>query len=968
VLALRAADDVTGALEAIRELSRGAADAPAWFRADLTELERTLDELERAAPEKRAALTAAARHARASEDANDAGDRPAAVAELRAACELLTGHLGPRHRDTLWRRVDLAWGLGLLQDAAASRDAALAALADADAAGLGAHPLAASAHSALGFAQLKLGRPGDAREAFERARAVWADLDRGFPLFREQRPIAVTGLAMLENAVGAHAAADALFAEAVALTRADPGEESESWANLVNNVGTAFLQRGRPRLAEPFLRRALEAKLALHPPGHPVVLNSLQNLAALLLATGDFASAEELVQRALDGIESPRGVELQLVALLESLAHADVARGELERARGHAARAVAIGRAAFADQPLKLRASFELLIQIEITRGALAAADELLAELLELTGEPSAGTLAARSRLALLRGEPDAADGLAEDALALLADVSADPFAAALVAHHGSVALELGELERAEDLFEEAATIQDAARAHAGPGLARAAFGGTRQWTAVAAVRAALEDAEGAWEAQERGRGRVLLELLDLGADGPADASGAGGAVRATALEPFERERIAAALAADEALVGWVPGADDVGTRGVWAWSLRADGEPRWAFSAGDPGPAVHAFRDALADAALAAFPPAPDADDAQARALYDALLAPLEPGLEGVRGLIAVPSEPVLGLPLEALRDAAGRAVAERWTTSYAPSGSVLAWLRDPARRAGSERGAGGGAAARLDDGDADGVGEAARALAIGDPPFREEHRGPAARAGASAGRGTRAEAGALRTLPKERSVRPEALPRLAASRREAEAIAALYPGSTVLVGEAASEHALAALDLGAFDVLHFATHALVDDERPERSALVLSQVDLPDPLSAALTAGRIEDGLLTAGDVARGARLRAELVTLSACDTALGREVPGEGYLGLADAFLQAGARAVVASLWSVDDAATALFMERFYTAWRAGASRAQALRDARTALRAHAVDGAHPYAHPGTWAAFVLIGDGR
>jgi CHAT domain-containing protein len=191
---------------------------------------------------------------------------------------------------------------------------------------------------------------------------------------------------------------------------------------------------------------------------------------------------------------------------------------------------------------------------------------------------------------------------------------------------------------------------------------------------------------------------------------------------------------------------------------------------------------------------------------------------------------------------------------------------------------------------------------------------------------------------------------------------------VAALFPGSQILVGEAATERALRALDLGAFDVLHFATHALVDDERPERSALVLSQLDLPDALSAALADGRIDDGLWTGDDIVRGQRLDAELVALSACDTALGRAVPGEGYIGLADAFLQAGARAVVASLWSVDDRASALFMRSFYAAWRAGASRAEAMRAARAALRAHTAGRQHPYAHPGTWAAFVLIGDGR
>ena len=145
------------------------------------------------------------------------------------------------------------------------------------------------------------------------------------------------------------------------------------------------------------------------------------------------------------------------------------------------------------------------------------------------------------------------------------------------------------------------------------------------------------------------------------------------------------------------------------------------------------------------------------------------------------------------------------------------------------------------------------------------------------------------------------------------------------LTPDALVLLGLEASEQKLTALvhggTLAEYGTIHIATHALVDDEHPEQSALVLSQVGLPDPLGAALAGERIYDGLLTAKEIVTECHLNADLVTLSACETGLGREVVGEGYVGFAHAFLQAGARSLVVSLWKVEDTAAALLMQRFY-----------------------------------------------
>src|SRR4029079_2305552 len=113
--------------------------------------------------------------------------------------------------------------------------------------------------------------------------------------------------------------------------------------------------------------------------------------------------------------------------------------------------------------------------------------------------------------------------------------------------------------------------------------------------------------------------------------------------------------------------------------------------------------------------------------------------------------------------------------------------------------------------------------------------------------------------------------------------------------------------------------DLLHFADHGLINERFPLDSALALS-------IPAQFQEGR-DNGLLQAWEVVEDLQLDANLVPLSACDTALSREMGGEGLLGLTRAFQLAGARTVLASLWNVSDVSTAMLMKRFYTYLRQG-----------------------------------------
>jgi CHAT domain-containing protein/tetratricopeptide (TPR) repeat protein len=207
-----------------------------------------------------------------------------------------------------------------------------------------------------------------------------------------------------------------------------------------------------------------------------------------------------------------------------------------------------------------------------------------------------------------------------------------------------------------------------------------------------------------------------------------------------------------------------------------------------------------------------------------------------------------------------------------------------------------------------------------------------------------------------------------PPLFERLSASRREAESIAAIA-GSAGSAGSAESAppgQSWLALDfqadreavlgdrLSGFRILHFATHGVLDTEHPALSGLALSMVDAE---------GRPREGFLHLRDI-YDLRLDADLVVLSGCRTALGKEVRGEGLIGLTRGFLYAGAPRVVASLWRVEDQATATLMTRFYQAmWKDGLPPAAALRAAQLAVR-----GERRWRAPYFWAGFVLEGDWR
>jgi len=244
-----------------------------------------------------------------------------------------------------------------------------------------------------------------------------------------------------------------------------------------------------------------------------------------------------------------------------------------------------------------------------------------------------------------------------------------------------------------------------------------------------------------------------------------------------------------------------------------------------------------------------------------------------------------------------------AGTALVDRVEVSYLPSGAVLGVDRDPAARTGLGL------------------------IGLGDPEEREEGRGLAVET-----LGRRFELGPL----------PAARDELAAAARE------LPGGARVLLGAEATEAALRDLRPGEAAVIHLAAHTLLDESSARGPAVLL-------------TAGEGEDGMVFPAELA-ARRFGGRLAVLAGCQTALGGEGDGHALSSLTGALLAAGAEGVVATLWKVDDQATAAFMEQFYYYLGRGETPASALRHAKLRLRSSPA-----WSRPDLWSAYVLAGGG-
>ncbi|MEO7997365.1 MAG: CHAT domain-containing protein [Gemmatimonadaceae bacterium] len=292
-----------------------------------------------------------------------------------------------------------------------------------------------------------------------------------------------------------------------------------------------------------------------------------------------------------------------------------------------------------------------------------------------------------------------------------------------------------------------------------------------------------------------------------------------------------------------------------------------------------------------------------------EARALGSSLIAPLLPRLDSaaITRLVFLPEGVLHRLPFDVLRLPDGRFLIERFETAVAPSATVLARLASQTQKAAGTT----------------------RVLAFAD-----------ALSSPARGGDSISDSPLFVSLFGSASM----LPRLIGARTEVAAVKRAMPTTVIKSGGAATETTMKR-DAASYDVLHFATHAVVDEWSGASAAL-------------ALTPTTTDDGLFDSSEIAR-LHLSASLVVLSACRTVGGEVIAGEGVHGLTTAFLQAGARSVIATAWRVNDRDVVPVVTSLYEQLARG-------RGVGAALRAAQVSAIKRNVPPSVWGAFTLVGD--
>ncbi len=829
------------------------------------------------------------------------------------------------------------------------------------------------------------------------------------------------------QSAGDHAGADQCYRDLLVVLHALHGDEHPDVATTLNNLASLAQERGDWLTAEALYRTALAMRRSLLGPGNPEVAGSLNNLATLLQQQGDFAEAEPLLREALGIARQVDGEGSMAAALaLSNLADVLQSRAELESDRSTALlteaeqscrRSLELHRQLLGKAHPDVAAAQFDLAGVLVAQGKLDGAEPLLREALAArrkllgAGHPDvARTLAALGALERRRGQVPAAIDLITQALALDRAAYGNQHWRVVedLTALGALHLQRGEPALARPLLTQACDAYEAARLRVGSGSKQATARIVSPYALLASTQLALGEHEAAWASVEKGQGRLLSQLLQVagarsltateaaredslqhlltqlesqvaalqhGAQPAEGAPGTPGIAQDARLERVRQQlleaeaawsalqlsiaghtqggttgaaalaRVQAALRDGEALLGWLEldaSALSVGTQpAAWGYVVRHQGGVRWVrLEAATAGAASAALRGELSAGGAAALGVTLTARLLQlAGVLYQQCVEPLLLAAQdqgSLHELVVIPSGVMLGVPVEALVESEGSFLVDRFAVSYVPSAAVLTLQRERHAQQALRR-----------DTTAAVASGGRRALIVGDPVGGDVQR-------------------------------------LDWSAREAAGVERSLGAATRLEGRDASESRLAGLaasgELARYDVLHFATHAVVDDASPERSALLLSQVDLSDPYQAIVARRPYYDGRLTAREIVQTWKLDTDLVALSACETGLGRRTSGEGYLGLAHALFQVGARSLLVSLWKVDDEATASLMQRFYDAWRGGGARraptgkvaatakVEALRQAKRALRDFRdASGAQPFAHPYYWAGFVLIGEG-
>ncbi len=796
---------------------------------------------------------------------------------------------------------------GRLDDAAAAERRALHLRAGRDPGG-----------AAVAVSLYQLGRIAARRQRWDdeakltRAEAILLAMPRGRELLAEVlnlRGMMAWGRRDLDAAAGHYRAAASLLAGL--------GRENPLRANLLGNLGLVAELRGDMGEAAGLFAAAA----ALHARVDPESVDAAyayNYLGILAKQKGDLAAAEHWYRRAeaVFEVALPDGVET--AGMLNNLGNLALRRGELAAAERLHRRALAV-RQRIVPGTADHAASLQNLGQVLELEGETERAEPYLVEARAIKARvvpdslDYSNALTALGRLRQDQGRLDEAESLHREALDLRRAVAEGRWEwAENLFFLGEIALARGDRGDAEKLWRQAVDgiEQNRERPEWDP-EERSGFAAPfqRYYRRLAALLAAGGRAREAFELLESARARALRSLLAARRLRHPAGLTAPRAARRDALREAQGRRldeIAAALGEGAVLLAYSVAEDGTLLFVVAGGTARAPQVHRIPAGEEELRSRVAIFR-ALVERGRRGGAVVEPALLAQGRWLYERLVAPAENALAGAERIVIVPDGPLFSLPFAALVRRRRPTVA--WLGGWRPLSIV------PAAGVLVELGPAGRRAR-----------PPRRLVAFADPVYPP---------------------GGLAPLPGTRS--------------EVSRLAPLFPGSLVYLGRDATEDRLGALPSSPL-ILHLAVHGLLDERFPLESALAFS--------TPAAAAPAREDGLLHAWEVPERLDLDADLVVLSACDSGRGRELPGEGILGLARAFQIAGARAVLASQWAVADRSTGELMVRFYRHLAAGRSAAAALAAAQRELADGDADGAGLAAarHPFAWAGFQLVGDGN
>jgi CHAT domain-containing protein len=805
------------------------------------------------------------------------------------------------HRSALLLLAKTERNLGRLEDSAARLERILALSRERDPGG----PLEAATLGDLGSLANWRGDIDAAEASYREAARVYGKLG--------MKDAAVGQVAMgLGNVAwyrGDLAVAETSFSSAKTLfEKTEPGSHLHAWS--LQNLGMVALERGHLQLAEDYLRESLAIRETFGSDTLDVAL-ALENLGSVADRAGRYEDSRRLLERALAIHERFAPESIIVARLYTSLGSAAVESGDLDGAEARFEKGLALQEKLGPESELHAYGLFE------------------------------------RAELSRRRGRLDEARAMHEHALAIRRRLAPGSWDEALSLHAlGLLASESGDDDEALRRFRSAVDAIEIQRSRLGGSLNERALFASSYAALFKDLIAVLVESHRSAEALsvlERYRARGLeailaMRHLDLESDLP---------------ETLRRRRTVLASAYDSAqsrlaeLSGRA--APDESERLLAELQrlrqdrMRLDAEverasPRLAALESDAGLSFDDARLALDPGTLAlsysvhqdeSFVFIVDRDGLEVQEISLGA-AELSREVEAVRLLLE--SAAAGDVSLRPLRERASRLYA----SLVAPAEGAIARHR------------------RLlivPDGPLHGLPFGALVREAPEESYLVEWRpihqvvSLSVYAELKRGRRPRQEAGRVVAFgdPAREDFRP-----LPATREEIAAIAALAPDTTdIYLGPDATERRVKELPRDT-RVVHFATHGRVQERFPLDSYL-------------ALASGDGDNGKLQAWEIFEQMRIDADLVTLSGCETGLGREIGGEGLLGLTRAFQYAGARTVLASLWSVSDRATATLMVRFYRALDAGQTKDVALQSAEASLIREGF-------HPGDWAAFQLAGDWR